>query len=342
MENINFLAELSQRVNNFYQEGILPVYFKAPVFCLWEVTTRCDLSCIHCFYNANRKIENELTTDEALNIIEQLGRMKVFEVYLIGGEPLLRKDWSILVEKLRENKIQVGVITNGVRVNHDTARELARLKVKWVQVSVDGSNPQIHDRIRGVAGAWDKSIQAIQYLKEEGVRTYVSFVPSKINYRDIGNVVNLCVKMGIEYFLTDMLVLTGRAALNVDNIGLNAGEYSEFFALLEDAAKTSGEKIIINAPTKEKETIAVYTKSRAAMPNLWCIITPEGFCRLDILIAFTYGNLRKQSLQYVWDNFIRGGWKRPEVIEFVDKLNLMTDLVNSPYLPYVSEDIHYE
>lgn len=342
MENLNFLSELSRRVDNFYQKGVLPAYFKAPVFCLWELTTRCDLSCVHCFYNANRKVGNELTTDEALNIIEQLGKMRVFEVYLIGGEPLLRKDWSILVEKLRENKIQVGIITNGVQLNRDVARELAKLRVKWVQVSIDGSTPQIHDKIRGLEGAWEKSISAIQYLKEENVRTYVSFVPSKINYRDIGNVIKLCTEMGLEYFLTDMLVLTGRAALNVDKIGLDAQEYAEFFALLEEAAETYGEKIIINAPTKEKETVAVYTKARAAIPNLWCIITPEGFCRLDILIALTYGNLRKQSLQYIWDNFIRDGWSRPEIVEFVDTLNLMTDLVKSPYLPYVSEDIHYE
>lgn len=342
MAEPNFLVELFHKLDSFYQKGILPAYFKAPVFCLWEVTNRCDLSCIHCFYNANRKIGNELTTAEALNVIEQLGKMRVFEVYLIGGEPFLRNDWSVLIEKLRECKIQVGIISNGTHINKDIAKILRKLKVKWVQVSIDGSTAEIHDKIRGVKGAWEKSIKAIQYLKKENIPTYVSFVPLKANYRDIENVIRLCVEMGLEYFLTDRLVLTGRAALNINKVGLDTEKYAEFFALLERAAQIYGEKIIINAPTKEKETLTVYFKARTAIPNPWCIITPEGACRLDILAPFAYGNLRKQSLQFIWDNFIRDGWKRPEVIKYMDNLNLMTDLIGAHYLPYVSEDVRYE
>lgn len=341
MEKLNFLAEFSRKISTFYEKGILPAHFKAPIFCLWEITEKCNLSCVHCFYNANRHLENELTTEESLNVIKQLSAMGVFEVYLIGGEPLLRKDWPVLVKNLRDNRIQVGIISNGTLIDKETAGELSKLKVKWVQVSIDGASPEVHDKVRGLPEAWKKSIESIRYLKEENIRTYVSFVPTKINFRDVKNVVGLCVEMGLDYFLTDMLVLTGRAAINFDEVGLSSGEYSEFFTLLEEAADKYGEKIIINAPTKEKETLQVYVKSRASIPNYWCIITPRGNCRLDILIPFTYGNLREQSLQSIWDNFLQDGWKRPEVVNFINNLSLMSDLIKAPHLPYVSEDIHH-
>lgn len=342
MEKQGFLSEFYRRVDGLYSRGVLPVYFKAPIFCLWEITDRCNLSCVHCFYNANQRSDSELSTAEALKVIEQLSAMGVFEVYLIGGEPLLRDDWRLLVKSLRDNNIQVGIISNGTMIDRGTAAQLSELKVKWVQVSIDGASAKVHDSVRGVRGAWEKSLEAVRCLKTAGVRTYVSFVPTKLNFRDVKSVIGICVDLGLDYFLTDMLVLTGRAALNYDKIGLTAGEYAEFFALLEEAAGVYADKIVINAPTKEKETVQVYVKSRASLPNFWCIITPKGMCRLDLLVSYTYGDLRKQSLQDIWDKFIRDGWQRPEVEKFIDSLSLMSDFVKSSYLPYVSEEVHYE
>lgn len=341
MEEISFLAQFRKRINTLYQDGILPKYFKAPVFALWELTNKCNLSCIHCYYNANHKAKRrELTTLQALNIIDQLADLKVFEAYLTGGEALLRHDWPILIKKLREKKIQVGIISNGTRIDRAAAKTLANLGVKWVQISIDGASPEVHDKVRGLAGGWEKSVAAIRYLRQNNIRTHVSFVPTKINFRDVKGVIALCVEMGLEYFVTDMLVLTGRAALNFDNVKLNAEEYTEFFALLEEAAKVYADKLMIIAPSREKETIKTYVKARGAAPNIWCIITPEGSCRLDLLLPFTYGDLKKQTIAHVWDNFLRQGWDRPEVFAFIDKLNMMSDLANNQIIPYVSSDIH--
>lgn len=340
MEKVNFLTQYQEKVARLYRDRILPEYFKAPIFVLWELTDRCNLSCIHCYYNSNRKTENELTTQEALAIIEQLAKMKVFEVYLTGGEALLREDWPILIQKLRAHKMQVGIITNGTQVDEPAAKKLADFKIKWAQISIDGASPEVHDRVRGLAGGWEKSINAIRYLKRNNIRTHVSFVPTKINFRDCLKVVGLCVEMGLEYFVTDMLVLTGRAVKNFDEIKLGPQEYDEFYNLLEEAAKIYADKLTIIAPSREKETLKTYVKTRSATPNIWCIITPQGACRLDLLLPFTYGDLRKQGVEYVWNNFLRQGWRRPEVIEFMEGLNMMTDLVRHKTIPYVSNNIH--
>lgn len=350
MERASFLTQYQGRINRLHRDGILPGYFKAPIFTLWELTNRCNLSCIHCYYNSNpalarkdgasRKTENELTTKEALNIIEQLAKMKVFEVYLTGGEALLREDWPVLIGELRRKKIQVGIITNGTQIDRNAARKLADLKVKWVQISIDGASPDVHDKVRGLSGGWIKSIAAIRYLKQNNIRTHVSFVPTRINFRDVKGVIGLCVEMGLEYFVTDMLVLTGRAVKNFDEIKLGPEEYSEFYGLLDEAAKIYTDKLTIIAPSREKESLKTYVKTRSAHPNIWCIITPQGACRLDLLLPFTYGDLRSQKLEYIWNNFLREGWNRPEVIEFINSLNMMSDLIKHKTVPYVSNSIH--
>lgn len=342
MKDISFVRQFQSKIDRLNEEGILPAYFKAPVFALWELTDKCNLSCIHCYYNSNREDpKNELSAKEALNVIAQLARMKVFEVYLTGGEALLREDWPLLIETLRKNNIQVGIITNGTKIDARTAKALADFKVKWVQISIDGAGPDTHDAVRGLKGGWEKSINAIRLLRKNCVRAHVSFVPTRINYRDVKKVVALCVEMGLEYFVTDMLVLTGRAVSNFDDIKLTASEYSEFYDLVEQAAETYSGKITIIAPSRrEKETLKTYVQTRSATPNIWCIITPQGSCRLDLLLPFTYGDLRTQSLQHIWDNFLRRGWERPEVNNFIRSLNKMQDLSKSKVVPYVSENIH--
>ena len=92
MENLSFVTQFQNRIDRLRQDGILPKYFKAPIFALWELTDKCNLSCIHCYYNSNRKdTQNELSTKEALALIKQFSKMRVFEVYLTGGEALLRE-----------------------------------------------------------------------------------------------------------------------------------------------------------------------------------------------------------------------------------------------------------
>lgn len=337
-----FTSSFTRRIEALNKKEILPEYFKAPIFGLWELTNKCNLSCGHCYYNANSKTSNaEFSAGEALGIARQLGEMGVFEVYLTGGEALLRDDWPQIIAKLREYDIQVGIITNGTKVDEAAAEKIAQLKVKWVQISIDGSMPEIHEKARGLAGSWEKSVAAVKYLKDRGVRVHVSFVPSSVNYFDVGNVIKLCAEMGLEYFVTDMLVLTGRAALNFSSVTLNDKQYAEFFKSLDQAAEKFSGQMTIIAPSPEKQVLKTYLSVRSAAPNIWCIITPEATLRLDLLLPFTYGDLRKERIKEIWDKYLREGWKRQEVLSFIKKYEQMKDLIAERTIPYVAEDIHY-
>src|SRR5262245_53584467 len=71
-----------------------------PIYAVWEVTLRCDLTCRHCASRAGRSRPDELTTAEALDLVAQMAELGVKEVTLIGGEAYLRDDWTEIVRAL--------------------------------------------------------------------------------------------------------------------------------------------------------------------------------------------------------------------------------------------------
>ena len=91
-------------------ERIVPV----PHRCSWEITLACNLNCIHCGSAAGYCRENELTTDEALDVCDQLANLGCKEVTLLGGEPFLRKDWHLISQRLISHDIDVKIVSNGI------------------------------------------------------------------------------------------------------------------------------------------------------------------------------------------------------------------------------------
>jgi len=72
-----------------------------PINAVWEVTLRCDLACRHCSSRAGRARPDELTTAEALDLVDQMADLGVLEVTLIGGEVYLRDDWTEIIRAIR-------------------------------------------------------------------------------------------------------------------------------------------------------------------------------------------------------------------------------------------------
>src|SRR5512133_1189138 len=96
-----------------------------PFIIGWEFTLKCNLRCLHCGSSAGHPRDNELTTEEALAICEQLPDLLVQEVDFTGGEPFLRPDLPVIANKLKELGINTCILTHGVGY---TAKNIAQLK----------------------------------------------------------------------------------------------------------------------------------------------------------------------------------------------------------------------
>ena len=81
--------------------------------CVWEITLACCFSCKYCGSSGGRAREGELTTEECLNVADQLADLGGRRVSLIGGEVFMRPDWDVIVRRLTERGVRVSIITNG-------------------------------------------------------------------------------------------------------------------------------------------------------------------------------------------------------------------------------------
>jgi MoaA/NifB/PqqE/SkfB family radical SAM enzyme len=123
----------------------------------WEITYACNLRCRHCYNASGQSQTNELSTREALQLINEIAEMRVFEVGISGGEPLLRSDLFELLTALKTRRIRTYLCTNGTLINDDITQQILESKVSHVMVSLDGASSKTHDSIRG-RGSYSKAI----------------------------------------------------------------------------------------------------------------------------------------------------------------------------------------
>ena len=137
---------------------------------VWEITLMCNIHCLHCGSSADNKTrKNELSTDEALDLIEQLADIGCRRVVLSGGEPFLRKDWAVLALRIRDLGMNVTFISNGYMVNDDIVDLLKVIEPSGIGFSLDGGCAETHDYIRGKKGVFERCINALNKTSKAGL-----------------------------------------------------------------------------------------------------------------------------------------------------------------------------
>jgi radical SAM protein with 4Fe4S-binding SPASM domain len=175
-----------------------------------EVTSACNLACKHCYAEAGAKKEDELGTNEQLEILKKLKSAGVANVNITGGEPLVCKDIFKILDYSFEN-FRTVLLTNGYSVDEDVAQKLSRYKNMLVQISLDGSDSKTHDYIRGINGSFDRAVNAIKLLKNRGLRVIVSMTTTPFNIDQIEKVLLIAKENGAMRFRPGPIVPSGRA-----------------------------------------------------------------------------------------------------------------------------------
>lgn len=141
-----------------------------PVYVVWELTLRCDHACLHCGSRAGVSRDDELTTDEALDVVKQLAAMGAREVVLIGGEAYLHDGFIAIAKALRDAGVAVAVTTGGRGITPALAAEMRDAGITHVSVSIDGLEAT-HDWQRHRRGSYRDAIAALDHLRAAGVAT---------------------------------------------------------------------------------------------------------------------------------------------------------------------------
>ena len=170
-----------------------------PRSALLELTLRCNMNCSHCGSTAGCRRENELSTEQWLDICDQLSNMGCKLVTLLGGEPLLRKDWYIIAQRIKMLGMRLTIISNGYLINNEIIEQFKILSPYTVGISLDGASADTHDKIRRKNGSFTRAVEVLQKLKEADVLTTVITTVSKTNIKDLPTIREMLVNKGIAW-----------------------------------------------------------------------------------------------------------------------------------------------
>ncbi|MBW1889946.1 MAG: radical SAM protein, partial [Deltaproteobacteria bacterium] len=193
----------------------------------WEVTRNCNLSCVHCRAAATMgPYEGELDTQAGFQLIDQIKAVGDPIIILTGGEPLLRPDIFEIARYGTDRGLRVVMAPNGTLITENTAEKMAAAGIKRISISLDGATREVHDRFRGVPGAFQGALQGIDRAKKAGIEFQINTTITKSNLDQIAAIQELAIKLGAVAHHIFLLVPTGRGKYIVDK-EINAMEYEE-------------------------------------------------------------------------------------------------------------------
>lgn len=203
------------RLSHYMRQLVTPTPVRArkgpprPVV-IWNLTRRCNLRCRHCYTSsADVEFPGELTREQAMSVLEDLGQFGIPALILSGGEPLARRDFFDIAARARELGMFLALSTNGTQVVGENADRVAALGFDYVGISLDGIGAT-NDWFRGQRGAFEAALEGVRACKRRGVKVGLRFTITADNAHQLPDLLALCDREGVDKFYLSHLVYAGR------------------------------------------------------------------------------------------------------------------------------------
>jgi radical SAM protein with 4Fe4S-binding SPASM domain len=177
----------------------------------WESTAGCNLSCVHC-----RRLDvscsvmrDDLTTDQARQMIRSLPETGKPILVFSGGEPLMRPDVFELAADATAAGLPIALATNGTIMDEETARQIVEVGFRRVATSFDGPDAATHDKFRGIEGAFDATTNGFRLLRRRGMSMQINTTVTRHNYHLLDGIYRMALDLGADALHIFMLVPVG-------------------------------------------------------------------------------------------------------------------------------------
>ena len=169
----------------------------------FKIIDGCNIKCVMCnHWRRDEYLKSILTHERLLELGEELARFGARHVNWSGGEPTLRKDLPEIIGRYRALGMKSSLITNGTRLTEDYARRLREAGVARVLVSLESSDPDVHDRVVGSPGAWQKLIDGVPRLTQRGSPAPKVTFTTVLTSHNVGpalpGIVTIAKKLGVS------------------------------------------------------------------------------------------------------------------------------------------------
>ncbi len=284
-----------------------------PVLSEIAVTYRCNLNCEFCY--VGHKDFPELNTSALKNIIFKIyNEAEVPSLSFTGGEPLLRKDIVLLIEYAHKIGLWTNLITNGTLLEKTIVESLKDAGLNSAQVSLEGPNRQIHDRVTGVNGSFEKTIKGIKYLLDEGIAVHTNTTVSRTNINYLEKILLLIKSFGLKRLSMNLMIPCGSAE-NRNDLLVSYSEIGKHILRMKHCAEKEGIKFLWYSPIPMCEFNPIAygfgNKSCAAITGLLSI-DPMG----NILPCSSWrepvGSLLKKNFKDIWNSPILSYFKNAD------------------------------
>ncbi|WP_306537055.1 mycofactocin radical SAM maturase [Geobacter sp.] len=273
---------------------------RSPVNLTWEVSLACNLRCTHCLSSSGEPAKGELTTAEALDLVEQLHEARVFQVNFGGGEPFMRPDFEEILASCHAKGIMTCISTNGTLLDAERVARLATSRQVAIQVSMDGATPETCDAIRG-KGVFAAATKAIKLLAATSIPTSINTVLTTQNAGEIPAMHELARSLGVSLRVSRFRP-SGRGADNWEDLRPTPAQLLEFSDWLARSGDVRTGDSFFSLTSQERQGLGLNLCGAA---KLTCCVGPTGnmypcaFLQTD---RFKAGSLREQSFQEIWDS----------------------------------------
>ena len=190
-----------------------------------SLTGKCNLHCEYCFYANEMHGRPDLPIEEWFKFFDELGRLGVRNLTLSGGEVFVRKDLWEIIDYLIEKRMRYSILSNGTLITRETLKQFEkgkrRNRLNSIQVSIDGSCPEVHDKSRG-KGSFERAINGLRLLKEAVFPVTSRVTINRYNVDDLEKVSALLLEdVGLQSFGTNDAVPMGAGCDNQAGITLS-------------------------------------------------------------------------------------------------------------------------
>lgn len=282
---------------------------------VWEITTACNLHCIHCHTSSGEPGADELTTEEAKHLLDELTRIKQFRMMAFtGGEPLLRQDFFELLAHSNTLGFTNTIATNATLVDDSVAQKLHRHGVVIAAVSLDGFDATTHDTVRGLPGSFEAAMRGMHALRRAGILLHINITAMEYNMSQIEQLITLVDELGTGILLMYQLVPVGRgrdvreAALDVNTnkqlIQFMARAQRDIRAIVEPVAGPQYWPYLLQRAHINKGLalrLAELVFHGCAAGRGFIYIKPNGEVWPCPFVEVSCGNVREMPFQTIWN-----------------------------------------
>lgn len=270
----------------------------------WNTTNACNLYCQHCYRDAGKHKQDELSTPEAQAMIKEIAKAGFKIMIFSGGEPLMRADIYQLITHAAQNGLRPVLGTNGTLITPEIARKLKDAGAAAVGISIDSVDRSKHDTFRAVPGAWELAVRGMRACKSAGLPFQIHTTVMEWNEEEIEQITDFAVAEGARGHHIFFLVPTGRA-VNIEQESLRTAQYEN---LLRRLLRKQQQVDIEIKPTCAPQFMRIADQmgmqlrySRGCLAGIsYCIISPTGDVQPCAYLDIPVGNVRLVPFSQIW------------------------------------------